>query len=161
MPQLPVFGMPQTTQQNIFGGLQQQQSSQQPAASFNFHAAGAQKQTQEPPSLNFGGQSGVPKLNFGGSGSSGLVFGQDQGQSNLGGASTLQFGQSNSMFPVGGSQSSDGQNPPSNVPFNFNNSGINLNFGGGSSSNPPVFSAGSTDSAVPNRVIRKARRRKP
>ena len=183
--QAPIFGGPnpaaqqQTLPQNLFTGLQQPQTAianQQPSgpASFNFHSTQATavvtKGSSSAPSLSFGSQLGFGQpgsaRNSGGS-LTGLAAPGGLGGTDAG-ATKLQFGGNNAMggmFSAGGSTSQTLSSKDSSVQstgFNFNaGGGINLNFAGGTSTDSPTFSADSSGGGtVPNRLYRKARRRK-
>jgi len=186
--QAPIFGgltatphqQTQTQSQNPFTAFQQPQTAtadQQPKPStFNFHstpaaaAGGVTQSSSSVPPFSFAPQLGFGQPGSGGNSGGNLTVAQGLGGSDAGGTK-LQFGGSNLMggaFSAGGNPNqatSSKGGPVQNTGFNFSTGGgINLNFAAGTSSNSPipVFSANASESStVSNRVIRKARRRKP
>lgn len=186
--QAPIFGgltatphqQTQTQSQNPFTAFQQPQTAtadQQPKpASFNFHstpaaaAGGVTQSSSSVPPFSFAPQLGFGQPGSGGNSGGNLTVAQGLGGSDAGGTK-LQFGGSNLMggaFSAGGNPNqatSSKGGPVQNTGFNFSTGGgINLNFAAGASTNSPipVFSANTSESStVSNRVIRKARRRKP
>ena len=170
----------QTQSQDLFTTLQQPQTAtaDQPPpkqASFNFHstpaaaAGGVTQSSSSVPPFSFAPQLGFGQPGSGGVSGGNLTMAQGFGGSDAGGTK-LQFGGSNLMggaFSAGGNPSQAASfkgGPVQNTRFNFSTGGgINLNFAAGASTNSllPVFSANASESsAVSNRVIRKARRRK-
>jgi len=187
--QAPIFGgitatpqqQTQTQSQNLFTTLHQPQTAtaDQPPpkpATFNFHstpaaaAGGVTQSSSSVPSFSFAPQLGFGQPGSGGNSGGNLTMAQGLGGSDAGGTK-LQFGGSNLMggaFSAGGNSNqatSSKGGPVQNTGFNFSTGGgINLNFAAGASTNSPipVFSANPSESStVSNRVIRKARRRKP
>lgn len=185
--QAPMFGgltatpqqQTQTQSQNLFTVFQQPQTAtadQQPKpASFNFHstpaaAGGVTQSSSSVPPFSFAPQLGFGQPGSGGNSGGNLTVARGLGGSDAGGTK-LQFGGSNLMggaFSAGGNSnqaSSSKGGPVQNTGFNFSTGGgINLNFAAGASTSSPipVFSANASESStVSNRVIRKARRRKP
>jgi len=184
----PIFGgitatpQQQIQTQNLFTAFQQPQTAtadQSPPkqASFNFHstpaaaaAGGVTQSSSSVPPFSFAPQLGFGQPGSGGNSGGNLTMAQGLGGSDAGGTK-LQFGGSNLMggaFSAGGNPNqatSSKGGPVQNTGFNFSTGGgINLNFAAGTSSNSPipVFSANASESStVSNRVIRKARRRKP